>query len=159
MKNNYKFIIVTGLLLFLHGCFSSQMVGESVTICTGAPSTIGNVGETTVIIEGYDESIIRWTERTIFDRDEYESYFWGGYFPTDEDIRNWFEGPMNTAPDGIKWSINAITTDYIEAELIYDYTMISLETLNEIWQTENFAEEVTISSAVAGLVEDGAVCD
>lgn len=159
MRKKILPLLALFVMFILSACQGSRMSGQTTTVCVNAPSTIGGIGETIVTIEGDDEQIIRWIEQTTFDRLEYESYFWGGYEPTEEDIRNWFEGPMNQAPDGISWALTYISETVIKATLTYDYLTLDEATLNDIWQTQNFFEDVSVSSAIAGLREDGATCD
>ena len=148
-----------GMILFLAAC-SSRMRGESTTVCTNAPSTLGLVGETTVTIEGMDETIVTWTERTVMNRDIYNQ-LWQGVTPTDEDIREWFDGPMNnTGMQGVYWVLVSVDANTVVTDYIYYYEQISERDLRSIWATANSISEITLTSAIAGLEELGnATCE
>jgi len=157
----FNVILAVGAVLLLAGC-ASRMSGESTTVCEAAPSTLTTSSgvETVVTVEGYDEGIITWTERTTFEREAYERYFWRTTGVPDEDINAWFNGPQNNTPRGITWNLISVDENTVVTEFIYDYTQLTEATLREIWPgVEDFEREVTLTMALAGLESRGASCD
>ena len=161
MKSMKKLLMLgmLGIVLFLGAC-SSRMSGETTTVCTSAPSTQVSrqeIVETVVTIEGMDEEILMWTERMVFDRDDYLQYFFQMDL-TDEEIRDIFDTLEHVMGDGLSWHIISLSEDTIELEFVYNYEEMSISDLNYVWGTDNFEREVTLTGAIAGLEEEGAVC-
>ena len=121
-----------------------------------------NIGSTVITIEGMDENIVTWTERTIFNRNEYSNLFWPAEEePTDEAIRDWFSSPESqnlNGITGINWYLRMIDDDRLVTELVLNYGLIPEEELNRIWETDNFQREITLTYAINDLEEAGGIC-
>jgi len=144
-------------LLFLVGC-SNEMSGPSTTVCTNAPASVVSTADDVVVtIIGYDEDIITWTERMTMSPAAYTDFFFG-FEMSLEDISEFFtllEEPI----EGESWHLISINEDTMVFELRFDYNDIPLATLNGIWGTTNFHNEVTLSAAIAGLNDADASCN
>ena len=152
MLKKIKKLLAVGAILFLSAC-SAGISGETTTVCTNVDSSRWGIGSTVVTIEGMDEEIITWSERTIFDRDEYSDYFWPETEPTDEEIRNWFGSPASQNLDdvaGVNWYLRMIDDDRVITELILDYEQIPEEESDHNWDT--------LTLAISELEEAGATC-
>jgi len=151
-----KKVLVIGVILFLAAC-SSRMSGETTTVCADAPASLG-LGEAVVTIEGMDENILVWTERTTMTRDEYNQ-LWQGIIPTEEDIRAWFDSAANdTGMQGVTWVLVSVDDETVVTDFIYNYEEMSESDLNLRWETDDFSREVTLTGAIAGLEDQDATC-
>jgi len=160
LMKKIKMLLAIGAILFLSAC-SSGISGETTTVCRNVEASRWDIGTTVITIEGMDEHILTWTERTIFDRDAYNNYFWAGGEPSDEDITGWFDSSASQNLDGVtgvNWNLVALDDNMLVTELIYNYGVMSEEALNRIWETENFEREITLTFAIADLEEAGATC-
>lgn len=146
-------------LLFLAAC--SGMDGESHTTCTNI--TVGlagaNVGETIVTVQGYDEDILLWTVNTTLTRTEFDQEFLHGMYLSDDEIHELFAIYNQSEVEGITFHIADLNNNYVAIEKVYNYSVISTTDLNRIWGVDDFEDTVTLSSAIAGLEGQGAVCD
>jgi len=157
MKKKLSIVLVVGAVLLLAGC-TSRMRGESTTVCEGMPEAFP-FADTILTIEGYDEAITGWTERTTFERNGYERHFWGNHNPTDADIHSWFNGPMNDLGAGITWILVSVDENTVVTDMQFDFDEMSERQLRELFDTDNFERDVTLSGAIRGLEELGATCD
>lgn len=146
-------------LLFLVAC--DRMSGESYTSCTGIADGLAgvNVGTTEVTVQGYDEEILVWTVYTTLTREELNEEFLNDRYLSDDEIHEWFEMYSETEIDGINFHVSELTNEYIVIAKVYDYSLISTTYLNNVWNVENFEDAVTLSSAIAGLRDQGATCE
>ena len=156
-----KLLRLTGILslsVILVACGGSRMRGDTTTVCENAPSTFsGNIGTTVVTIEGTDEDIRTWTERTTFTRDEF-NLLTGEVF-TDEEIREEINFIGDRLATGVSLSLVSLDANTVVLDYIYNYDDMSLRDLNTVWQTDDFERSVTLSSAIGGLEElGGATC-
>jgi len=137
------------LVLFLAAC-SNEMSGETTTVCRNANSyAISIVDDAVVTLEGMDENILTWTERITMSRDDYADYFWGVDL-TDEDIQEIFD--VYSIPiDGESWHLISLNESTLEFDVVFNYEDTPLSVLNTRWNTSDFENDVTLSSAIAGL--------
>ena len=129
-------------------------------VCYDAPTLTTPVPDVTTVttIESYGSRIVRWIEQDTFPRQAYIDYHWGlGWGLSDDDIRDWFEGPSNIMEmEGTYWELVSIDDYYIITNFIFDYENMSSADLDLLWES-NFSN-VTRYSAIRGLEEQGAVC-
>ena len=153
--------MMIGIVLFLFLAEHSPRMNEkTIIVCINAPPGLG-IGEAVTTIEGVGENITKWTERTTIDRDEFNEVFQllRGIIPTEEDIRNWFDGPENDlGMQGVSWVLISVDDDTIVIDYIFNYMEMSERDLNTIWTTDNFSCEVTLTFAIAHLEYRNAIC-
>jgi len=129
-------------------------------VCYNAPTLTTPVPDVTTVttIEAYGSRIVRWIEQDTFPRQAYIDHHWGlGWGLSDDDIRDWFEGPFNIMEmEGTYWELVSIDDYYIITNFIFDYENMSRVDLDLLWES-NFSS-VTRYSAIRGLEEQGAVC-
>ncbi|MCL1990082.1 MAG: hypothetical protein FWG67_04245 [Defluviitaleaceae bacterium] len=135
--------------LFLVAC--SRIEGESIVSCVDDATTV-------MRIEGYDDEILRWTVSTTSSRDEFEQEVLQGVPLSQMEIIHLFARYNQRNSDGILFQIAELNNAYIVMEVVYDYTLIPIETLNSMWHVEDFENDVTLSAAIAGLEEQGLIC-
>ena len=158
MKKAFGLLII-GFILVLTAC-SSRLSGDTTTVCTLAPSsTMAIVEDVTTTIIGSDEDLVRWTERFTVNVAQYETYFFGmpGIFMDDADIEEWFAGfgdPVEMG--GQTWHLVSIDGDVLTLEVVYHYDTMTDAQANEFW--EGSFRQVTVTSAIGGLEEQGANC-
>ena len=147
-------------LLFLTAC-SLGMSGGSYTRCAEVTSGLAgvDVGQTVIMIQGYDEDILLWTVSTTLTRDEFDEEFLQGMYLSDDEIHELFEAYTQSEVEGITFYISDLSNDFVVITQVYDYSIISTADLNRIWGVGNFEETVTLSAAIAGLEDTGAVCE
>ena len=162
-----KIITISGIvaaLTFVFGVLLYQLnptaPSEYRYVCNNAPTlTTAAPNVTTVTtIETYGLRIVRWIEQDTFPRQAYIDHYWGlGWDISDDDIRDWFEGPFNIMEmEGTYWELVSIDDYYIITNFIFDYENMSRVDLDLLWES-NFSS-VTRYSAIRGLEEQGAVC-
>jgi len=146
------------LLLFLTAC--SRMSGSTLTSCAVEDGGLvrSGVGESIIEIEGFDETIITWTVSTTLTRAEFNAEFLDGNYLSVEEIHDLFARYNPYIITGVIVYIAELNEDYITIRRVYNYGGISNEELSRLWSVEDFAEEVTLSGAIGGLTENGAVC-
>lgn len=146
------------ILLFLTGC--SRMTGPTLTSCEGIQAGLVSygVGETVIIIEGYDEEILTWTVSTTLTRVEFDAEFLHGIYLSDEEIYDLFVRYNPLTITGVVVSVET-SENHITIHHIYHYHGISDEDLNQLWGVDDFTNDITLSSAIEGLEEQGAVCN
>ena len=156
----FKKLFAVTVVLFLAAlsACSARMSGETTTVCQDAPATVMTIASNIeVTIEGMDEDIVTWTERITVTPSEYSYYFWG-FNLEDEEIHEAFE--MFAEPiGGLSWNLVSLDGDTLVFEVTYHYEDISINELNEIWDTDDFESEVTLSGAIIGLEDQGATCE
>jgi len=150
-------VFTIGVVLVLGGC-SSRMRGDTVTVCTAAPSSvIESARNITVTIVGSDENIITWTDTITMDIAEYEIMFFGmaGYFMDDDHIEEWF-AEWGDPTFGLSWHLLSIDDDTITFDAVFHYEHLTDAEVSLLWDTD--AARVTLSGAILGLEEQGANC-
>ena len=147
------------LLLFLAACDSRS--GGSYTRCVNVSAGLvaGDAKETVVTVEGYDEDILLWAVFTTLTRDEFDEAFLQGMYLSDNEIHELFEGYSEQEMEGITIHIYELTSEYVTIAKVYDYTIFDAYELNRIWGVDNFENTVTLSSAIASLEDQNAVCE
>lgn len=144
-------------ILFLLAC-SSGLSGTTTTTCTNAPRVFVE-NDTVVIIEGYDEEIRLWTRRITLTREQFIQHMSDDDDITDEEIVEMFDFLNSLKAEGFELVLVSLTDEEVIMEYIYDYSIISDEDLNEIWDVDDFEREVTLSAAIRGLEEQEAICE
>jgi len=153
------FVCTLGLVLFMTAC-SSRMTGESTTVCTDAPTTTitdDDIVTTVVTLTGEDERLLTWTENITVGRQDYENYYFGMEI-SDEEIQEMFDNMALFEHPGFIYRLISINSNEVVFELIYDYSELTNREANELWGTDDFAREVTLTSAIRGLENQGASC-
>lgn len=147
------------VLLFLVAC--DRMTGESYTRCVEvAEGLVGSdIGTTMITVQGYDEEILLWTVHTTLTREAFEQEFQQGLYLSDDEIHELFEGYSQQEVEGITFYVTDLTHDDVVIAKVYDYSVISTTYLNRIWDVDNFEDAVTVSSAISGLEDQGAICE
>jgi len=153
-----KKLSVLVLLLFLTAC--SRMSGPTLTSCVDLAGGLvrPGVGESILEIEGFDETIITWTVSTTMTRAEFNDEFLGDIYLSDEEIHDLFAHYNLHTITGVIIYISELTSDYVTIRRVYNYGGISEDDLNRLWSVEDFNEDVNLSSAIEGLIENGATC-
>jgi len=154
MKKLYALLF----LLFLVAC--DGMSGESHITCNNVAGSLAgpHVGETVVRVQGYDEDILSWRIETTLTRAEFDHEFLHGMYLSNDEIHELFEMYNRSEVAGITFYISELSNNYVVIAKIYDYSAISIPDLNRIWGIDDFEDAVTLSSAIAGLEDQGAVC-
>lgn len=154
-----KIFYTLSLLLFLVAC--NRMSGESYISCTEITEglTGNNIGQTVITVQGYDEEILIWTVNTTMTRTEFEQEFFQDIHLSDEEIHELFEIYNQEEIYGITSYISELTNNHVVITMIYDYSTISDVDLNHIWGVDDFEGTVTLSTAIAGLEDQGAFCE
>jgi hypothetical protein len=152
-----KKLVAIVVVLILVAC-SSKMSGQTTTICIDVPRVFVE-DDTIVIIEGYDEKIHLWTERTTLTREQLNDYVLEGMNLTDDEIVEMFEFLNTLEADGFELRLLSLSDREAMIEYVYDYTIISTEELSDIWDVDDFEREITLSAAVRGLEAQNAVCN
>jgi len=154
-----KIFYTLSLLLFLVAC--SRMSGESYISCTEITEGLAgnNIGQTVITVQGYDEEILIWTVNTTMTRTEFEQEFFQDIYLSDEEIHELFEIYNQEEIYGITSYISELTNNHVVITMIYDYSIISDVDLNHIWGVDDFEGTVTLSTAIAGLEDQGAFCE
>ena len=145
-------------LLFLVAC-GLRISGGSYTRCTEITGGLAGVdiGQTVITVQGYDEDILLWTVTTTLTREEFDQEFLHGIYLSDDEIHELFEAYTESEDEGITFYINALNNDYVIISMVYDYAVIA--DLDRIWNVDDFESTVTLSSAIAGLEDHGAICE
>ena len=146
------------LLLFLVACGSRS--GQSYIRCTHVPVGLvaGNVGETVITVQGYDEEILLWAISTTLTRDEFDEAFLQGTYLSDDEIHELFEYYATREMEGVTLYVAELTNEYVTIAKVYDYEIIDVDVLSRIWNVDNFENTVTLSSAIASLEDQNAEC-
>jgi len=154
MKKLYALLF----LLFLVAC--DRMSGESYTRCTNINRGLAgdDVGQTVIMIQGYDEDISLWTVNTTLTRSEFDQEFLHGRYLSDAEIHELFEMYNQSEIEGITFHIADLNNHSVVIAKVYDYSIISVADLSRIWNVDDFEDTVTLSSAIAGLEYQGAEC-
>ena len=148
--------VLIGLSVLLLAACSSRMTGATTTVCENVSSTVTDIAQTTVItIEGMDEGILTWTERMTFDRLTYLMTYFSGM---DLDGNELEEAYDLIAQTGMRWHFVSLDDDTLVLDFVYNYEELSTRELNFIWDTSDFEREVTLTGAILGLEDQGAVC-
>jgi len=137
------------------------MSGSTLTSCAVVDGGLlrPGVGESIIEIEGFDELIITWTVSTTLTRAEFDDEFLNGIYLSDEEIHDLFARYNPHTITGVIVYISELTDDTVTIARVYNYGGISNEDLSYLWNVEDFAESITLSAAIEGLVEQGAVCN
>ena len=143
-----KKILILLILLLLTAC--NQVTGEATMECIFDAQVI--------TIESYGEEILLWTHQIRYTRLEFDELFMQETFASSTEIIEWFARYSQQTEAGITFEIVEINDNYVILETIYNYEEISTIYKNRIWN-DDFEENVTFSSAVAGLIEQGWVCE
>ena len=159
-KNLQSFFGIGVVVVFIVVMILSQMDQEEPVerryLCThsGVLSAI----EMVTIIESRGLAITRWIEEYTFPRQLYIDYNWGPDWDlTDEDIKEWYEGPENvTQMEGTHWEIVSVNDEVVITRFVYNYEIMSRADLDSLWDP-NFSS-VNHHSAIRSLTDDGAVC-
>ena len=153
-----KFYVLL-LLLFLVAC--DGMSGKSYITCVEVTEGLvgSGIGQTIITIQGNDEDILVWTVNTAVTRAEFEQEFLQEAYLSDDEIHELFERYSQSVVEGVTSHIDELTNDHVVITMIYDYSMISHNDLNFIWDVDDFENVVTLSSAISGLENQGAVCE
>ena len=156
MKKIYAILV---LLFLLTAC--NRISGDSHVICTDVAQGLFGIetGATTIEIYGENEDILTWKVSTELPRSWFDEVFLNGIFLSDSEIRELFQEYNKSEMEGIVVYLTEINADHVIISMIYDYGVISVDDLNIIWDVENFEENVTLSFAIAGLEEGGAMCE
>lgn len=129
-----------------------------VYVCYDAPtnSTLADEVTTVTTIEAMGARIIRWTDRDTFLRQNYIDHYWGhGWDLSDNDIRDWFEGPFNVmGMHATYWRLIELTDEYVITDFIWDYQNMNQSDIDLIWQGGNFSRV----HVIIGLRMEGATC-
>lgn len=144
-------------VLILAAC-SSRMSGETTTICTDA-SVMVTEGDTVIVIEGYDEEIRTWTVQTTLTREQFKGHVLEGNELTHDEITDMFDYLNTLEADGREFRLVSLSDSEAIMAYVYDYMIIPSEELNIIWNVDDFESEVTLSVAIRGLEDQGAVCN
>jgi len=137
------------------------MSGESLTNCTDIAASLvaGNIGETIIEVHGYEEEILLWTVSTTLTRDEFDEAFLHGTYLSDDEIHELFEYYSQREMEGVTFYIAELTSEHVVIAKVYDYSAIDVDELSRIWGVDNFENTVTLSSAIASLEDQDAVCE
>lgn len=154
-----KKIIALGFVLFLTAC--SGIEGATSTSCTDVENGVAGagVGTTTVVIESDYEQILQWNVHTSITRAELNSQFLNDVYMTDDEIHDLFATYSVSSMDGVQVVVSEINDDYVTLTQTYNYSLMLEEDLNFLWRVDNFSQDVTLSSAIAGLENQGATCE
>ena len=154
-----KKLFVLLFILFLTAC--SQMTGSTLTSCAVADGGLvrSGLGESIIEIEGFDELILTWTVSTTMTRADFDTEFLGGIYLSDEEIHDLFARYNPHTISGVIVYVSELTEASVTVTRVYNYGGISNEDLSRLWGVDDFADEVTLSGAIEGLVESGAVCN
>jgi len=149
-------IMVIFAIVLLVSHFNQEEPDELRYFCTFETSPLGV--EMVVIIESRGLAITRWIEEYTFPRQVYINQNWGQDWDlTDDDIREWYEGPENvTDIDGTYWEIVSVDDEFVVIRFVYHYEVMSREDLDELWEP-NFSG-VNRHSAIRVLRDDGGIC-
>jgi len=135
-------------LLFLVAC--NGMEGETITRCESEAVT--------TTIEGYNDTIVRWVVHTIRDRADLDRDFSPNDYLSENDYIELFTTYSDRGINGIMVSIVEFNDDYVIIEVAYDYTAISNDELSRLWGVDDFADSITLATAIAGFEESGVEC-
>lgn len=131
-----------------------------IYVCHGGPthSTLVEGVSTVTTIESRGQQISRWIDRDTFPRQAYIDHYWGlGWDLSDDDIREWFEGPYNVMSiEGTYWELVEVNDEFVVTNFIWRYDNMSLDDLNAIWHDAFLF--VTRAGVIRGLEEGGADC-
>jgi len=157
MKKLYIVLLLS--LFFLVAC--DRMSGDSYISCSNInPGLAGSgVGASVVTIKGYDEEIILWRLETTLTRAEFDQAFLDGMYLSDAEIHELFAIYNQSEVVGITFQVAELNHQSVVIAKIYDYEVMAATDLNRIWSVEDFEDSVTLSSAIAGLEDQGAVCE
>lgn len=145
----WQTIWLIGILLLLTAC--NEISGETISVCTD--------GQIQISIEGEDETIKVWRTHITMLRSEFEERFSQDVYLHDDEIIALFEAYYTQREiDGIFYEVTEINRDYLVIERVYDYTIISPQHLNQLWDVDDFFETVTLSGTLARLEEEGKGC-
>ena len=137
-------------LLFLVACNGEEASDETITTCRD--------GERVVIIEGFEEEIVRFTVSITLTRSEFNADFLQGAEVNDEDIRMLFSD-VNQLDEGITFRLARLTGEYAVIEMTYDYGMIPSDELAQMWGVPNFEDAITLSAVIASLENGSMQCE
>jgi len=137
------------------------MSGESSARCTNISDGLAGdgIGKTVVTVQGYDEAILFWTVETTLTRAEFDERELQDQFLSDDEIHELFELYNQGEAYGITFHIAELNNASVVIAKVYDYSVISVAELNRIWGVDDFEDSVTLSSAITGLEDRGAVCE
>jgi hypothetical protein len=153
----FKKLFAIATVLFLTAC-SSRVRGEATTTCTNAPGMIAG-DDTVIVIESYDEEIRTWTVRITLTREQLKDHILEGNDLTDDETVEMFEYLNTLEAAGFHLELVSLSESTAIIEYVYDYTIISSEELNTMWDVDDFEREVTLRSAIRGLEDEDAVCN
>ena len=162
-----KIIAISGgaaVLIFAVSIIFSQLnpttTSEYRYVCHNAPTWTTAAPDVTTVttVETYGTRIVRWIEQDTFLRQSYIDHYWAvGWDLSDDDIREWFEGPFNVMEmDGTYWELVSLDENYVITNFIFDYENMSRADLDQLWDP-NFSG-VNRHTAIRVLEEQGAVC-
>lgn len=146
------------IILFLTAC--NRMTGSTITTCFAIDAGLvgDGVGQTMLEIIGRDEEIIIWTVNTTLTRAEFDVEFLDGIYLSDEEIHDLFARYNANVITGAMVLITELTSEIVTITKIYNYENINNEQLSLLWGVDDFSDAVTLSSAIEGLMEQGANC-
>jgi len=136
------------------------MSGDSHIRCTSIAESLvaGDVGNTVITMQGYNEDILLWTVSTTVTRDEFSEVFSKDIYLSDDEIYEILENYTQNEIEGITFHIAEITGSHIVIRQDFDYSVIDIDELNRLWDVNNFESAVSLSSAIAELENRGAEC-
>ena len=155
-----KKLVTLLVLLFLTACGEQPVepIGEIYMRCTPPTGVLANSGETVISVRGYNDEISLWTVRMTLPRDEFDQEFLQDIDLSDDEVHELFATYNQSEIEGITFQLAELNNDYVVLAMIYDYSTIASDHLNQIWGVGSFEDVVTFSSVIAGLEELGAVC-